>query len=477
MGDFLTQLMYCFCCLSVFLLIGTFLRATVPIFRKLFIPASVIGGFVGLLVGPIVFKDHALIQFPKEWISIWSALPGVLITPVVASIPLGMKFGSKEKNGEDVKGKTSSNVIKMFSIVVLVTVLQQMLGLIVKQLYTMFNHNIELYSLFGYELSRGYSGGHSTAGVVGAMLKDLNIPYWEVAQGVTATFATFGIIGGMIIGIISINIAARKGKTEILKKPGDIPKDLARGIQMNLSKQKSAGVETTYNSSIESLTFHFAIVLLGCGMAYGVMSLVKLTNISAITSIPVWAYAIITMFFINFLIQKLGLGNLICEKTKSSVSGICTDYAIVAAVASIPVQAVMKYAAPMLIIAFLGYIVTYSSVKFLCYKCFTDSKHERAMAILGMCTGVFLTGLMLLKICDPDYELPVLNDFSISYSFQSVEDFVIMPFAINLWLTGTFSQIMCFYGVQVIILVLLLLYASKLSSFSMNRKKQLSNAS
>jgi ESS family glutamate:Na+ symporter len=88
----LTELMYCFCVLSALLLLGTFLRGTVPVFRKLFLPASVIGGFIGLLAGPIIWKNGG-VPFPKEWISTWAALPGILIVPVAASVPLGMKFG------------------------------------------------------------------------------------------------------------------------------------------------------------------------------------------------------------------------------------------------------------------------------------------------------------------------------------------------------------------------------------------------
>ena len=52
--------------LSVFLLIGTFLRAKLKIFQKTFIPASVIGGFLLLLLGPIV---SGVLPIPDSWIS------------------------------------------------------------------------------------------------------------------------------------------------------------------------------------------------------------------------------------------------------------------------------------------------------------------------------------------------------------------------------------------------------------------------
>ncbi|MDR1471387.1 MAG: hypothetical protein LBS75_02600, partial [Synergistaceae bacterium] len=270
----LTQLMYCFCVLSVLLLLGTYLRGAVPLFRKLFLPASVIGGFVGLLAGPVIWGG-AGIPFPKEWISTWAALPGILIVPVVASVPLGMKFGESGVSA----GRTSANIVKMFGVLMAVCMAQMLVGLCVREFFAVTRPELGLYPAFGFELSQGFSGGHGTAGVIGSFYKGLELPYWEIAQGVTTTTATFGIVGGMIIGIVAINIAARKGRTAILKKPGDIPLDIGRGFQSNPSKQKSLGMETTYNSSIESISFHMSVILAGCGIAYVIMNAAKANKI------------------------------------------------------------------------------------------------------------------------------------------------------------------------------------------------------
>ena len=44
------------------LFLGMFLRAKVSVFRKLLLPASVIGGFIGLLLGPQVLGDNAILR-------------------------------------------------------------------------------------------------------------------------------------------------------------------------------------------------------------------------------------------------------------------------------------------------------------------------------------------------------------------------------------------------------------------------------
>ena len=78
----LTDLLCCLSVLSGLLLLGTFLRAKVKLFQRLFLPASVIGGFIGLLLGPIVMGDHAILRVSQDWINTWSLLPGILIVPV-----------------------------------------------------------------------------------------------------------------------------------------------------------------------------------------------------------------------------------------------------------------------------------------------------------------------------------------------------------------------------------------------------------
>ncbi|MDR0649059.1 MAG: hypothetical protein LBF92_06960 [Synergistaceae bacterium] len=453
----LTQLMYCFSVLSVLLLLGTYLRGAVPLFRKLFLPASVIGGFIGLLAGPVIWGG-AGIPFPKEWISTWAALPGILIVPVVACVPLGMKFGG----GGLSAGRASANIVKMFGVMLAAVSAQMLIGLCVREAFVLFGPELDLYPTFGYELSQGFSGGHGTAGVIGSFYKGLDLPYWELAQGVTTTTATFGIVGGMIIGIAAINVAARRGKTAVLKKPGDIPLDMGKGFQVNPEKQKSLGMETTYNSSIESFTFHLAIILTGCGIAYVIMNAAKANKIPGLMQIPIWAYSILVMFAVNFVIQKMRLGCLIDNKTKSRIAGVCSDYAITAAIASMPVRAIMEYISPILVMVVIGYVVTYSLIMFLCWRFFDNCQFERGMAIFGTSTGVFLTGLMLLKICDPDYDLPALNDYSVGFSFVSVLNFVLLPVTVNMMLSYGFGTNLMYQAGLLAGSLILLIFARRI---------------
>ena len=78
-----TELLKAVAILGVFLLIGAFLRAKAPFFRKLLLPASVIGGFLALIVGPRVLN---LIPFSEDYLNTWSY-------PFSRRLPLATAWG------------------------------------------------------------------------------------------------------------------------------------------------------------------------------------------------------------------------------------------------------------------------------------------------------------------------------------------------------------------------------------------------
>ncbi len=58
------------------------------------------------------------------------------------------------------------------------------------------------------------------------------------------------------------------------------------------------------------------------------------------------------------------------------------------------------------------------------------------IATMGMSTGLFLTGVLLLRICDPDFKTPVLANYSLAYTIVSVSYFAVLNIFLNALLTG-----------------------------------------
>ena len=74
-----------FCLLAVLLMLGKTLRVQIPLLQKCYLPSSVIGGVIGL----IVFQCFPGLV-PAECISTISKIPGFMINVVFATLFLGV---------------------------------------------------------------------------------------------------------------------------------------------------------------------------------------------------------------------------------------------------------------------------------------------------------------------------------------------------------------------------------------------------
>lgn len=424
-SQLLTQLLQALSLLSVLLLVGTFLRAKIKLFQSLYLPASVIGGFIGMIISPEILGRFSNYSISEEWIKTYSLLPGILSVPIFAAIPLGM-FLNENKN---IKSMYPSKVLICFGLFQCASMSQSAIGYATNMFFSKINPQLNMYRTFGYELSAGFAGGHGLAAATGKLLEGFGIPQWEIAQGVALTTATIGLIGGIVFGIIFINLAVRKNKTKIIKRINDnADKSMEVGYNKDINKQNSLGRETFLSSSIETITFHLAIIFTVCGIAYMVLNFVKKMNIAGLNVLPVWTYSMIIMFALNFIIKKLNLVWMVDAKVKAKIMGTLSDFAIVSAMTSLPIKAIINYIAPITVMCILGFIITYLLVFPLNSFFFKeDYSFERAIISWGTLTGVLITGMTLLKICDPEYKSPALSEFSLGFSLMSVTGLLIVP--------------------------------------------------
>ena len=425
-----TELLKAVAVLGVFLLIGTFLRAKVPFFRKLLLPASVIGGFLGLILGPRVL---GIVPFPEDYLNTWSLLPSILIVPIFAAAPLGNGMGAdrgKKKKGVFSYGPTVLLMCALFSTV---SCLQGVVGYGVNMLFTAMGW--DLYRTFGWELSQGFAGGHGTASAIGGILQDFQLDYWETAQSVGVTMATVGLLGGMLIGIWMIKRANDRGEISGFNV-GGIPETTARGVVTDVDKQGSIGREMSLSSSIDPITIHLAVILLGCFIAYWVRSTLGSIN-SAFSSCPVWFYALVMMYLVNYVLCKLKLDWMIDKKVKARVTGPMSDIAICGAIASCDVSAVLDLLPPIIVMCILGFLVSWITFPIARRVFQNNYAFERMIVCWGTNTGVTITGMMLLKICDPDYATPALAEFSMDFALMSIISTITSPIYYGLIAEGS----------------------------------------
>ena len=159
---------------AVLLIAGTILRAKVKWIQKLFLPASIIAGFFGLLLGP---NGLNILPFSNQI----STYPAILIAFIFGAIPLTANAISWKK----MKGRIGS----MWAYSQNSMILMWGAGLLFALLFINPFWD-QLHAGFGLILAAGFVGGHGTAAAVGDMFSKHG---WEDATSLAMTSATVGV--------------------------------------------------------------------------------------------------------------------------------------------------------------------------------------------------------------------------------------------------------------------------------------------
>ena len=452
-GSFMTEILKAFCICGGLLLLGTFLRAKIKVLQNLYLPACVIGGFIGLILSPTVMGDYAILNISDGTNAILSNIPSVLFMLIMASMPMCSATLSRKT----LRGK--GDVWTLAILITIVFCVQFAIGFAVNAGFAAAG--IETYVAFGAELAQGYTGGHSVAPMHGSLLQSLNQPYWETAQGITITTATVGIIAGIVWGVILINIAVRKGYTKYIDKPSAIPEEMRVGLYKSIEDQPWIGKQTTNSASIDSFAFHLALILPVVGLGYIVNDFIQAHQIPVLKDFAAWVYMLVIMYIVWPIICKLKLDKHFNAETKGKITGTVTEFIIVAAIVSIPLELVLEHWLPILVMCILGIIFTPFILWFGAKKYITNDWVEKILGPIGMNHGDFITGVLLIKMVDPDMKSTAIEDFSLAYAIHNMYAlplFVfIMPFVIN---HGPISAALVCLAQVVILGILLVLCGS-----------------
>ena len=222
--DFLVD----FAIASALILVGQFLRAKIKFFQEFFIPASMLAGFIGLLLGERFLN---VVHFSSGA----SSYAGALIIVVFTVVGLN-GFSKGQKGGAD---STVKRVLSFTMYRNVIMFIQFALGIAVT--LTVVTWLVpDINPGFGVLMASGSTGGHGTAAAVGSTFND--VYGWAEATDLGMTFATVGILSGVFGGLIWIKIATKKGWTAYVKDFKYISGDMRTG---HLRRPGLAGTGTS----------------------------------------------------------------------------------------------------------------------------------------------------------------------------------------------------------------------------------------
>ena len=401
--------MLSFGCLCVLLGLGYWLRRRLIFLQRLYLPASVIAGLLGLMILQVSGAlGHPV---PEAVTAGWNKLPGMLINIVFACLFLGRGLPSIAQ-----VWKSSGRQLAYGQIVAWG---QYAVGCALVLL--LIGPLFDLPDIFAGIMPVGFEGGHGTAAGLGGVFESLGVP--EMKDFALAS-ATGGILGAILVGMGLVNWAVRKGYVEKKSKPAIEIEELGGIIPVD--RRPAAGRLTVSSDVIESLTLHLvfvgAAILLGWLMKQGLLLFVDAPD-PALGEKPSTAYQILSGFplfplcmlggvMVQWLADRLDKHEHMDEGLMLRIQNGALDFLVVAAIALIKVDVVAQGWLPLLILVFAGIGWNVLCLTVFARRAFKDAWFERGIAEMGQSMGITATGLLLLRTVDPDYETEAAEAFA-----------------------------------------------------------------
>lgn len=401
--------------ISLVLLASNALRLWLPWLRRLFLPSSVIGGLLLLLLGPDVIGralptifEGSPGLFPAYIQESWSALPALLINVVFAALFIGKTIPGLRTiwlraGPQVVVGQTMAwgqyAVGLTLALLVLVPI---------------FNMN----PMVGALIEIGFEGGHGTAAGMADTFSELG---FEEGADLALGLATIGIVSGVLIGTVMINIAARRGVVKLDSEQDD-PDELMTNDDRPSTEEFSEFKKDLVQESgtTDPLSLHIGLV--GIAIVIGWLLLSALQWVEQVTwasdggleilaHVPLFPIAMIGGVIVQLIVMRFGLEQHVSARTMSRIAGTALDFTIVAALATLSLTTLGDYFIPFLLLALTGIGWSLFVLIVIAPRVIPENWFERGIGDFGQSMGVTVTGLLLMRMADPKNKSGALESF------------------------------------------------------------------
>ena len=274
----------------------------------------------------------------------------------------------------------------------------------------------QLPAMFGGVLPVGFEGGHGTAGGMTETFAKYN---WEAGKDFALACATAGIMGAVIVGMMLVNWAARKGYTTRKQNPEDVPEDDSIAV-IPVDRRPEAGKLTISSNALETLSFQLAIVGIAIAIGWaGKQGLLAAGRASEnanfmlfAKSFPLFPLCMLGGLILQVTANRFDSHKLIDYGLMKRIQNTALDFLVVAAIATIRIEAIAEGLVPFAMLVAAGIAWNVFCVMYLARRLLPDAWFERSIAEMGQSMGVTATGLLLLRVVDPDYESPAADAFA-----------------------------------------------------------------
>ena len=343
------------------------------------LPIAVICGIVGILIGP-----YGIFNFlTKETTSIWEESLTPLLSIVFATLMLGRSI-------PDLKGLIKP-IGNQFLLALALGFGQFFVGgLVVKYLLP---ESINVNPLMGCLIEVGFEGGHGAAAIIGNSFNKLGFPE---GLDLGLAMATMGLLSSSLIGSLFILL----GKIFKITNQTEF-------IENRENKDFKFNINIFADLRILLVNVGFA----GLAIFIGIL-LLKTIRLSStffgdfskevINSLPVFPLILIGSLLIRYVLEKTEKTAFISQILQREMGILSTDLLIFSAMASLNLSIVMNNLSTILLLTIFGLLWNILCIAFFSYFVFDDFWFEKGLVEFGNSTGVVASGLLLLRLADPN---------------------------------------------------------------------------
>jgi ESS family glutamate:Na+ symporter len=368
--------------------------------QRLGLPAAVLAGLLGLLLGP----HGPWPVLPASIEALWARLPMVLLTLVFGTLLLGKPLPAIGQLWRPAAAQTLMGLTLGFG--------QYLVGALAVLL--VLGPLLGVDPLMACLIEVGFEGGHGSAAVMGPIYAGLG---FTEGSDLGLAMATVGLLSSTVLGGALVVLAQNRGWLMVhLPEPVAVPDALAHQPSCPLPEPLGEQPPEGLGSWLVNLG------LTGLAVGVGVLLLAWLewaatplqgTWRTVIDALPVYPLALAGSLLVRLALERSGRTNLVLASQQERLGGIATDLLIAAAMAGLDLPQLARYWLPLSVLTLAGLGWNLLVVLVLARRVLPIDWFERAVIEFGQATGVAASGLLLLGMADPDNRSEALPAFSV----------------------------------------------------------------
>ena len=419
----LKDVFFAFIWVALLILAGRFFKQKFHWIQRLYLPESIVAGALALILGPQIVGaiatriagEESLLAggfFSEPIRTVWSQSPGIFINIVFAALFLGERIPSPRS----IWRKAAPQVVFGQSL----AWGQYVTGILVTLLILIPFFDANPISAALIEI--GFEGGHGTAGGMADTMADLGFPDGaDLALGL----ATVGIVSGIIAGTALADWGRRKGH---VKYGASDVADIDGVPELTHTENTETRLRRSQlmrGLLIDPLSINFGLVgiavVIGWLIQQGLVLLEALTwgttGFQVMTYVPLFPMALVGGILVQLALERLDLDALIIQPLMKNIAGLALDVVVVTALASISLRVIGSNLGVFTVLSIVG--ITWNVLFFLYFapRVFPDHWFEKGIGDMGQSMGVTATGILLLRMVDPNNESGAFESFAYKQLF------------------------------------------------------------